>query len=89
MADLENCGFAPWLEETLPAIVELNPETIAISARNGEKDMVFTAYFNCNAEDKSVLAHHILSDVVMDIVMSNRELIINGEEGEEETETVD
>ena len=67
-------------------MVNLNPETIAIVARSGERDMAFTAYYDCNAEDKSVLAHHILADVILDIVRANRDEIFadDDDDGEED-----
>ena len=66
-------------------MVNLDPETIAIVARSGEKDVAFTAYYNCNPEDKSVLVHHILSDVVLDIVRANRdEVFADDDDGEED-----
>lgn len=66
-------------------MVNLDPETIAIVARSGERDMAFTAYYNCNPEDKSVLVHHILSDVVLDIVRANRdEIFVDEDDGEED-----
>lgn len=67
-------------------MVNLDPETIAIVARSGEKDVAFTAYFDCNAEDKSILAHHILSDVILDIVRANRDEIFADDDDDDEEE---
>lgn len=70
-------------------MVNLDPETIAIVARSGERDMAFTAYYNCNPEDKSVLVHHILSDVVLDIVRANRDEVFADDDDDDEEEDED
>lgn len=53
---------------------EAEPSSIAVVARLPDNDTL-TAYFHADAEQKAVFAHHIMSDVVLDVVTSNIDLI--------------
>ena len=70
------------MEETVHALVDLDPDSIAVVARNENSQTVFTTSFNCNAEYKAILAFHLLSDIVTDIVRANRDFIFNDDKDE-------
>lgn len=87
--DFENVPFAEWVEGLARSAFELKPAKMAFVATltNGETK---TAYYNAYAEDKAVFAHHIQSDVVMDIVIANADILreaMEGDDGEGECET--
>ena len=65
-------------------MIELDPDGIAIVARSEEKQIAYTAYYNCNAEYKSILAFHLLSDIVTDIVKVNKEYIFEDDDDDDE-----
>ena len=86
---IEEYPFAEWLEGSIQAVAKLNPETIGIVARSGEKDMVFTGYFNASPEDKAIMAHHIYSDVILDTVRNNIDVIREALEEDDDCEPDD
>ena len=76
MPDFANKEMAAWLEGAVKWMVQSEPVSIALAAKmpNGE---TMTAYYHADAERKAVLAHHIYSDVVMDVVTHNIGIIQN------------
>lgn len=72
--DFKNYPYAKFLEDAVRYIFETNPEKLALvaSAPNGE---TLTAYYQADAQDKAVFAHHIYSDAMMDIMLCNIGLI--------------
>lgn len=73
-SDVNKLSMAPWLEECIKAMIELQPQSCAFSGRaaNGE---VFTAYWNADATEKALFCHNIYSDVILDIVGLNKDAI--------------
>ena len=74
MTDFENVPYAEWLEDAVKTIFKEKPENIAICAKLESGDTL-TAYYNCDAEDKAVLAHHITSDAMLDTVLNNIDMV--------------
>lgn len=70
MKDITKQPYAAWLEESLKIIAGFEPACLCIAATSPDGDN-FTGYYNADATDKAVFAHHINSDVVMDIVRAN------------------
>jgi hypothetical protein len=88
----QNKELAEFLEDSVHGLFDLNPDYIATVAVNDTAGIASTQYFNCGVEDKARMIHHILTDIIMDIVLSNIELInnaimeLNDEDGEEDDE---
>lgn len=62
--------FASWFESVLRSLWDEKCDTIGIVARSG--NMVYTHYFRCDlAEDKAVLAYHIMKDALIDEIGAN------------------
>jgi len=61
-------------EESLKVITDFKPACLCIAATSPDGE-TFTGYYNADATDKAVFAHHIQSDVVMDIIRANAEKI--------------
>ena len=61
-------------EESLQVISEFGPACLCIAATSPDGE-TFTGYYNADATDKAVFAHHIQSDVTMDIIRENIETI--------------
>lgn len=74
MEDITKQPYAAWLEESLKVISGIKPVCLCIAATSGD-GATFTGYYNADATDKAVFAHHIQSDVVMDIIQNNAEKI--------------
>ena len=70
MNDITKQPYAAWLEESLQVIAGLDPVCLCIAATTPDGD-VFTGYYGADATDKAVFAHHIQSDVTMDIIRAN------------------
>ena len=81
MDDITKQPYAVWLEESLKVILGVEPACICIAATSAD-GTTFTGYYNADATDKAVFAHHIQSDVVMDIIKNNAEEIKGILEGE-------
>lgn len=79
--DIECTPYAEWLEECIKLIFEEKPVCIAMVATldSGE---TMTGYYNASAQDKAVFVHHIQTDVTMDIVRANIDLVKNALEEE-------
>ena len=70
MSGITNEAYAAWLEESLQLIYKVKPTAIAIAAI-AETGETVTGYLNASAQDKAVFAHHIQSDIVLDIIKAN------------------
>lgn len=70
MSDITNEAYAAWLEETLKLIYEAKPTAIGIVAATATGETV-TGYYNASAQDKAIFAHHIQSEIVLDIIKAN------------------
>ena len=68
--DIWKAPYAAWLEDTIRALVESNPQQICIAAIMPDK-LVGTAYYKCTTQDKAILAHNIQVDIAMDIIEEN------------------
>lgn len=70
MNDITKQPYAAWLEKSLQVIARLDPVCLCIAATSPDGN-VFTGYYWADATDKAVFAHHIQSDVTMDIIRAN------------------
>lgn len=70
MNDITKQPYSKWLEESLKVIFEFKPACLCIAATSPDGE-TFTGYYNADATDKAVFAHHIQSDVTMDIIRAN------------------
>ena len=70
MDDIKNAPYAEWLEECIRTLVGMDPSRIGLCATL-EDGSTMTAYYQCDAQDKAVFAHHIQSDVTMDVIRAN------------------
>lgn len=84
MNELQDTKYMRWLEKTVGTIIETPTESMIMVAKR-EDGAVMTAYYNADAEDKAIFAHHIQSDVTMDIIEANidriRDLLSEGDGG--------
>ena len=74
MNDVTKLPYSAWLEESIKTVVNIQPKSICIAA-TAEDGTTFTGYYSADAESKAIFAHHIQSDVVMDIIRANAETI--------------
>ena len=75
MIDYKTLPFAEWLEETCEDLIDFKPDTIGLIALNDKEDQRLTSYYMCSVEDKSRLIHWLLSDIVMETVLANTNLL--------------
>lgn len=67
---IEDAPYAEWLEDGIKTIFHGKPVCIALVATLESGETV-TGYYNADAQDKAVFAHHIQSDVTLDIIANN------------------
>ena len=85
MEDITKQEYSAWLEESLKTVLEFKPSSICIVA-TAEDGTTKTGYYNETGQDKAVFAANILSDVVMDIIKANADVIkgiLDGDSDEE------
>lgn len=85
MEDITKQEYSAWLEESLKNVLEFKPSSICIVA-TAEDGTTKTGYYNATGQDKAVFAANILSDVVMDIIKANADVIkgiLDGDSDEE------
>lgn len=85
MEDITKLPYAAWLEEAIETVVGVSPKSICIAA-TAHDGTTFTGYYNADAQDKAVFSDHIQSDVTMDIIRNNADMIksILSEAGDEQ-----
>lgn len=85
MEDITKQEYSAWLEESLKTVLEFKPSSICIVATK-EDGTTKTGYYNATGQDKAVFAANILSDVVMDIIKVNADVIKGILEGDSDEE---
>lgn len=74
MDEIKSAPYAEWLELVLRKLFEGKPASIGLCATL-EDGSTMTAYYQCDAQDKAVFAHHIQNDVTMDVILANIDLL--------------
>lgn len=82
MMDINNCKFSGWLECALQDLYRLPVEKIALCAVL-EDGSTLTTYFNCEEQDKAIMAHTISNDAMIDTIVNNIDVIRNALEQED------
>ena len=77
MSGITEQEYAAWLEKALQALYKSKPIAIAIVAKT-EAGNTLTGYYNADAQDKAVFAHHIQSEIVLDIIKAMMEGVDDG-----------
>ena len=72
--DVTKLPYAPWLEKSIRILTEHNVHSACIVAKVDDGDAM-TGYWNADAQDKAIFAHNIQSDIVLDIVQQNADII--------------
>ena len=85
MEDITKQEYSAWLEESLKTVLEFKPSSICIVA-TAEDGTTKTGYYNATGQAKAVFAAHILSEVVMDIIKANADVIKGILEGDSDEE---
>ena len=86
MTDITEKPYAEWLEDTIRTIMESKPVSMAFCART-EDGLTLTGYYNADAEDMAVMAHHMYSDAMLDVMKHNASEIIAAAEDDNEEES--
>lgn len=81
--DFNDIELAAWAEDTLRFLIE-NKIVRACFVMTLESGETATSYFNADAEDMAIMAHHIQSDAVLEIVKHNGDVIREAWEEDEE-----
>ena len=80
--DITKLPYAPWLENAIRILTEHHVHAACIVATVDDGDTM-TGYWNADAQDKAIFAHNIQSDIVLDIVKQNADIIKRAMEEEE------
>lgn len=73
--DFENSPYSEFLEGLAESVFDFKPDSIAVGMIRDEDGYVMTAYYNANAQDKSVIIENIRADWLMDIITNNADAI--------------
>lgn len=88
--DFTKLPYAKWLEDGLREVISHGASSICISALN-EDGTSTTGYWNTSPEDKGIIAHQLMMDAALDMVLDNiglvKEALDAYEAGEEDEET--
>lgn len=83
----EQKEFASWLEEGVATIFGSGKRIkSACVVAIFDDESAITAYFQSDAQDMAVFAHKINTDIIMEIVTNNIDIIRDALEGETEDE---
>lgn len=85
MIDYKTKPFAQWMEDVLPEMVELNPESIGIICTMPDGTTA-TSYFNTDNATRAEMIRAIAQDSLLAWIGSNAALIRNVLEIDEEEE---
>lgn len=83
MDEIKNAPYAEWLEECIRTLFCEAPVRIGLCATL-EDGSTMTAYYQCDAQDKAVFAHHIQNDVTMDVILANIDMLRDALEEDED-----
>lgn len=92
--DFSELPYAEWLEQGVAEILQNNPSKIALVAQMPD-GAVMTGYYNADATDKAVFAHNIYADSILDLIISNIDVIkeaineMDEEDAEQDGESFD
>lgn len=79
---MEETDFLQWLEDSLRPAMERRPVYMGVVICWDEQ--TFTGYYHAGAPEKAMMANHIQSDAVMDLIRMNAGLIKEILEGDED-----
>ena len=75
--------YAKWLEGTIRELTKHEVKSIALAAIVGG-EQVLTGYYEASFSDKAIMAAFIQGDAMLDMAVSNAQLIVDAAEEDEE-----
>ena len=72
--DITKLPYAHWLENAIRILTEHEVHSACIVA-TVDDGAAMTGYWNADAQDKAIFAHNIQSDIILDIVKQNADII--------------
>ena len=90
--DINEQPWAKFAENLSRELIEHGATEALFVSRNAAEDRIATGYFNCTFESRCVLLGHLLTDIVLEIIEINPEMVrrilqIIEDDEEEEEET--
>lgn len=82
--DITKLPYAPWLENAIKILTEHHVQSACVVAMV-EDDTVLTGYWNASANDKAVFVSNIQSDITLDVIRNNADLIKQALEDDDES----
>lgn len=74
MADVTKLPYAAWLEESIRTMSKLDVRSACIVVADKDSNTL-TAYYKADAQDKAIFAHNIQSDITMDLIRLNADVV--------------
>lgn len=74
MANFDKIPWAGWMEAGLQTLMEAKAEKVMLCGILPDGNVV-TGYSGMDAEDKSICVHHIQSDIMMDVLAANADVL--------------
>lgn len=75
MAELNNQPWAMFAENIARELIEHGATEAAIVTRNIDEDRVVTNYFNCDFEKRCVLIGHLVTDLILEVIETNSDIV--------------
>lgn len=88
MDDIVKAPYAAWLEESIRTMSALDVRSACIVVADKDNNTL-TSYYRADAQDKAIFIHNIQSDITMDIIRLNADIVKKAIEDSEETEDTD
>lgn len=88
MDDITRLPYAAWLEESIRTMSEFDVRSACIVVADKD-DNTLTSYYRANAQDKAIFIHNIQSDITMDLIRLNADIVKRAIEKSKETEDTD
>ncbi len=83
--NIKDTPYAPWLEELIAMIMNLEPEKIGLCAITPSGDVLTCYYGDLFHTDKALMGYHMNLDATMDVIHNNaKEIVAAADEQEDE-----
>ena len=83
MAELSEQPWAEFADRLAKELIEHGATEAAIVTRNEDENRVVTNYYNCNFEKRCVLIGHLLCDLILEVIETNSDLVLEMLEDED------
>lgn len=81
--NIKDTPYAPWLEETISMLLNVEPEKIGLCAISPSGDVLTSYYGDLFHTDKALMGYHMSLDATMDVIHANARRIVEAADEQE------